>query len=66
MIIEDKNEKRKICEGCRTGNYFLCNSFPGRAEEHARRELDYRKKKSRRLDRSRAQPQVYRREDDVE
>jgi hypothetical protein len=63
----EKEEKRKICEGCRTGNYFLCNSFPGVAKEHGQREVDYRRKKSRRLEReriNRAQSQVYRRDED--
>lgn len=64
-MFEEKDEKRKICEGCRTGNYFLCDSFPGKAKEHAEREVAYRKRKSRRVERFR-QSQVYRREDEVE
>lgn len=60
-MIED--EKRKICEGCRTGNYWLCKSFPGQAPEHAQREADYRKRKKRRIARAQ-QTQVYQREDE--
>lgn len=67
MSIIEKEEKRKICEGCRTGNYFLCNSFPGVAKAHADREIDYRKKKARRQERANRDPQVFRRdENDVE
>lgn len=62
----DDKEERKICEGCRTGNYFLCSSFPGRAKVHAEREIDYRKKKTRRIDRQARTTQTYRREDEVE
>lgn len=63
---EEREEKRKICEGCRTGNYYLCNSFPGQAQEHAQREIDYRRSKTRKLERIGKGPQVYRREDEVE
>lgn len=63
MTIE-KEEKRKICEGCRTGNYFLCNSFPGVAKAHADREIAYRKKKARQTERAGRAPQVFRRDED--
>lgn len=65
-MIDDKNEKqRKICQGCITGNPFLCSSFPGRAPEHAQREVSYRKKKARQVERARGQPQVFRRDEDL-
>lgn len=44
-MFEEK-EERVVCEGCRTGNYFLCNSFPGKASNHAEREVQYRKYKA--------------------
>lgn len=65
-MIDDKEEKRVVCEGCRTGNYWLCKSFPGQAPVHAEREIEYRKRKKRRAARAQ-QTQVYQREeDDVE
>lgn len=63
--MNDDKEERKICEGCRTGNYFLCNSFPGQAKAHAEREVGYRRKKKRRVNRT-PQTQVYQREDAVD
>lgn len=45
-----EKEERKICEGCRTGNYYLCNSFPGRAKKHVEREIQYRRAKARKLE----------------
>ena len=64
-MFEEKDEKRTSCEGCRTGNYFLCDSFPGKPKEHAQREVDYRKRKARLKGRAaRGGPQVYRREED--
>jgi len=47
----EQEEKRVICEGCRTGNYFLCNSFPGQAKSHAQYEIDYAKAKKKSKDR---------------
>lgn len=65
MLEEKENDHRKICEGCRTGNYFLCLSFPGRPKEHAQREIEYRKYKAKLKGRAaRGGAQVYRREDD--
>ena len=66
-MFEEKDEKRKICEGCRTGNYYLCNSFPGQAKQHGEREIDYRKRKARLKGRAaKGGAQVYRREEDEE
>lgn len=62
--MKEEREERKICEGCRTGNYYLCNSFPGQAQKHAQREIDYRRSKTKRLDRIGRGPQVYRRSDE--
>lgn len=45
-----EKEERKICEGCRTGNYYLCNSFPGKAKKHAKEEIQYRKRKAQKLE----------------
>lgn len=44
------NDDRKICVGCLTGNYYLCNSFPGRAPEHAQYEIDRRVAVEKRLE----------------
>lgn len=64
--MSDENEKRKICEGCRTGNYYLCNSFPGRAPEHAEREIEYRRRKARRLEaQGGRRPEVFQRDDEL-
>jgi len=60
----EKDENRKICEGCRTGNYYLCSSFPGRAKQHADQEIRYRKWRASSKERSRRQSQVYRREEE--
>lgn len=51
-MIDEDNSKRPVCEGCRTGNYYLCKSFPGKASEHAQREIEYRKSKIRRMERA--------------
>lgn len=40
------DEKREICEGCRTGNFWMCKSFPGSAKEHIKREEEFRKRKA--------------------
>lgn len=64
--MKETEEKRKICEGCRTGNYYLCNSFPGQAPAHAEREISYRRSKAKRLERVVRGPQVYQRSDELE
>ncbi len=60
-MIDDK-EERVVCEGCRTGNYWLCKSFPGSAPEHAQREVEFRKRKKRRVARA-SQTQVFQRDE---
>jgi len=63
--VIEKDEGRKICQGCLTGNYFLCSSFPGQARAHAEREIEYRKKKARRIENNGREDRVsvYRRSD---
>lgn len=44
-----KEEPRTdLCEGCRTGNFWLCKSFPGVAKTHVEREQEVAKKKKQR------------------
>jgi hypothetical protein len=64
-----KPEPNDICEGCRTGNPFLCKSFPGVAPAHATDHAAWQKRRAkerqRQLDLERAEAKVFRREDDV-
>lgn len=62
-------EKREVCEGCRSGNYWMCKSFPGVATDHIKRELEYRKAKAKRRKERKEDDvlrptQVYRRDQD--
>lgn len=40
--------KRDVCQGCLTGNFWLCRSFPGAAKKHVEREEEVGKRKKKR------------------
>lgn len=66
-----KEQVRQVeCQGCLTGNPFLCKSFPGSAPAHAEDHAAWQKRRAkdrqRQLELERAEARVFRREDEVE